>query len=72
MDFKLQADEDCCQEASIFSVAVYMPCNAPATSVVGWKGRSDTPIRMCDACANHNIRNRGGELIAPYKNSPPA
>jgi hypothetical protein len=69
---ELKANDHCCQEASIFSGAAYIPCNAPATSIVGWKGRPDDPIRMCDACARHNIRNRGGELIGPYKNSPPA
>lgn len=69
---ELKADDNCCEEASILSTNTYIPCNAPAVSIVGWKGRSDKPIRMCRECANHNIRNRGGELIGPYKKSPPA
>lgn len=65
----LTANEHCCEEAAILPPGLdlgYVPCNKPATKIVGWKGRSDPPIRMCDACADHNIRNRGGQLIKPY------
>lgn len=55
-----------CQEASPFSGEAYLPCNAPATKVVGWKGRSDAPIRMCGGCADHNVKNRGGEIVHDY------
>lgn len=51
-----------CEEASTLSREFYTPCNAPAVYIVGWKGRSDAPIRMCAACTDHNVRNRGGEI----------
>lgn len=57
------AKPGCCQEAAL-GVPFYLPCNKPATQVVGWKGRRDEPIRMCAACADHNVRNRGGEKIS--------
>ena len=63
---ELKAGEGRCEEASLLSRETYIPCNAPAVSVVGWKGRSDKPIRMCADCTRHNIKNRGGELIGPY------
>ncbi len=44
----------------------YIPCNKPATKVVGWKGRSDPPLRMCRECADHNVRNRGGVVVRDY------
>lgn len=63
---QLIAKEHCCEEASTLSHNFYIPCNNPAVSVIGWKGRFDKPIRMCVSCADHNIRNRGGEYIEPY------
>lgn len=62
----LKAKPHCCEEASLMSGATYIPCNKPATQVVGWKGRSDAPIRMCEMCTHHNVNNRGGEIIRPY------
>lgn len=58
----LKAKPACCEEAAI-GVPFYAPCNQPAIAVVGWKGRSDAPIRMCAACLNHNVKNRGGEVL---------
>lgn len=52
-----------CQEASIMSRAAYVPCGAPATSIV----RHDKDGRsylMCTPCADHNLRNRGGKLVS--------
>ena len=43
-----------------------LPCNAPAVAIVGWIDRSDTPIRMCAMCADHNIRNRGGYQVSVF------
>lgn len=65
---ELKAKPHCCEEASLLSpqFPFYVPCNEPAVRVVGWKGRSDSPIRMCAACACHNVRNRGGEDHGPY------
>lgn len=43
---------------------MYLPCGQPAVKIIGWKGRSDQPIPMCEMCADHNVRNRGGYLVA--------
>lgn len=60
----IEAGKDRCQEASIFSREVYLPCNAPATQIVGWPTRPGEPdLRMCDGCADHNIRHRGAQRI---------
>ena len=64
----LEANPHCCQEASLQSHAFYIPCNAPAVNMVGWIGRNDTPIRMCQFCSNHNVANRGGYVVEMYKN----
>jgi hypothetical protein len=52
-----------CEEASMHSREKYIPCGAPANSAVYLKG-DDATYAMCPACANHNTRNRGGELLA--------
>jgi len=62
----LKAKEHCCEEASLASHTTYIPCNKPAVNIVGWKGRSDAPIRMCEFCTSHNVNNRGGEIIKSY------
>jgi len=59
---ELKAKDDCCEEAAL-ALPFYVPCNRPAIAIVGWKGRSDPPIRMCMACTDHNVRNRGGEVM---------
>jgi hypothetical protein len=64
----LKADPDGCEEAAL-GVSFYAPCNKPAAYIVGWTGRRDTPIRMCEACADHNTRNRGGYIVQKYKTS---
>lgn len=61
---ELKAKEHCCEEASSASFNFYIPCNLPAANVVGWKGRSDKPIRMCSMCTYHNVRNRGGYIVS--------
>ena len=53
-----------CEEASMYSGAVYIPCNAPAT-VLMKDDRSGAVYRMCDPCADHNKRRRF-TLIGPY------
>lgn len=64
---KLKAGPDRCEEASVLSGASYIPCNAPATQIIGWPRRPGEPdIRMCDMCAYHNIRNRGAERIRAF------
>lgn len=68
----LVAKKHCCEEASTLSHNCYIPCNAPAVNIVGWIGRSDTPIRMCQFCSNHNVFNRGGYIVGPYAGVNPA
>ena len=64
----LKAKANCCEECAMgLGFSAYIPCNKPAVNIVGWKGRDDTPIRMCFACTDHNVRNRGGEIIRPYE-----
>lgn len=43
----------------------YVPCNKPAETLVYHK-RDDRTYRMCEMCADHNIRNRGGEDRGDY------
>lgn len=62
----LKAKEHCCEEASLSSHSFYIPCNKPAVNVVGWKGRSDNPIRMCEFCTDHNVKNRNGYIVEAY------
>ena len=62
----IQAKPDCCEECAM-GVPIYLPCNKPAENIVGWKGRSDTPIRMCFGCTDHNVRNRGGYVVSAFK-----
>lgn len=62
---ELKAKPGCCEEAAI-CLSFYAPCNKPAEHVVHWPGRSDAPIRMCAACADHNVRNRGGAILRPF------
>lgn len=63
----LKAKLDCCEEASPASRDFYIPCNKPATEVVGWPHRGEGPYRMCGACADHSIRNRSAVLVSRYK-----
>lgn len=53
-----------CEEASPMSHQFYIPCNQPATRMV--KTRDPNPYRMCDMCADHNVRNRGAKDIGPF------
>jgi hypothetical protein len=52
-----------CQEASMFSHATYIACGAPAEALV-WHEKDKRVWPMCKACAWHNLRNRGGRLLA--------
>ena len=51
-----------CEEASMLSVRMYIPCGKPATFLV--KNRDPKPYFMCEACADHNVRNRGAKILA--------
>lgn len=48
-----------CEEASPMSANFYIPCGQPAVAVVD-HGRGEGEYLMCEACADHNVRNRGG------------
>jgi hypothetical protein len=50
-----------CQEASSLSVTTYIACGEPATKVVD--NRDQRVYLMCDACAEHNVRNRGAQVL---------
>jgi len=42
----------------------YIPCNAPAVSVL-YSERDRRMYRMCDMCADHNTR-RGMRVVSPF------
>ena len=51
-----------CQEASQFSVKMYIACSA--TPVVALVDNRDMKLYyMCLPCADHNCRNRGAKLL---------
>ncbi len=59
-------DDATCQEAATGARGLYIPCGAPANKMI----RHDKDNRsyfMCETCAEHNIRNRGGKLIMSSK-----
>lgn len=57
-------DKPRCEEASPWSMGIYVACGAPATTII-WHGRSERPYWMCDHCAHHNVHNRGGQILWP-------
>lgn len=58
----VKAEFGCCEEAAL-GIPFYLPCNKSAVAVLRWRGRSDPAIRVCSACLDHNVRNRGGEIL---------
>lgn len=62
---ELKAKPHCCEEASLASRDFYIPCDNPAVFIV--KTSDQAPYRMCEMCADHNVRNRGAKLIGPYE-----
>jgi hypothetical protein len=52
-----------CQEASSLSREEYIQCGKPAVCIVD-NGDSQ-PYWMCEECADHNVRNRGGVRWEP-------
>lgn len=54
-------EEARCQEAAPLSRGKYIACRRKATTIVyNSDGRG---YYMCDPCADHNCRNRGGKLV---------
>ena len=64
-----------CEEASFLSREKYVPCGALASSAV-YHEKDRRWYFMCAACADHNVRNRGGVLLRsvkePARPAPPA
>jgi hypothetical protein len=58
-----------CQEASFLSRATYIPCSQPATHVI-YHTKDRRAYYMCDPCADHNVRNRGGEDVTNIFHAP--
>ena len=60
----LEAKKGCCEEASFQPPipGVYFPCNEPAVCRV-YHENGNVTYRMCEACADHNVKNRGGKRL---------
>ena len=52
-----------CQEASMFLITTKIDCGKPAEVIV-WHNGDRRAWAMCLACADHNLRNRGGIELA--------
>lgn len=65
MVVKLKAGPGRCEEASLLSRETYIPCNAPATSLIH-SSVDRRHYRMCAACADHAIRHRGMTFVGKY------
>ncbi len=60
-----------CQEASPRSGEIFIACGRPGAKVVFHQRDGRNVYVMCDACAYHNLKNRGGvELVE--KDAPPS
>ena len=51
-----------CQEVSILSGQFYIACGQPAVAIV-YHEKDRRGYYMCEMCACHNVRNRGGKLV---------
>ena len=65
MTIEFRAEEGGCEEAALISSEVYIPCNKPATQVLHCD-RDRRDYRMCDFCADHNIR-RGMTFVREFE-----
>lgn len=52
-----------CEEASMFSLIMKINCGRPAEVIIYHNG-DRRAWAMCLACADHNLRNRGGIELA--------
>lgn len=59
----IEAKPGGCQESNYLFPG--FPCNNPAVRMVGWTGEG--PYRMCEACADHSIKNRGAKDLGPFE-----
>ena len=62
---ELKAKPGCCEEASMLSHQFYIPCNRPAVRMIKNKD-PQSPYRMCEMCADHNVKNRGATDVGPF------
>jgi len=58
----LNLDGITCQEARPH-FKIFIACDLPAEALV-WHEKDRRVYPMCKACAWHNLRNRGGRLLA--------
>ena len=63
IDDKISWEKCSCEEASMHSRGTYVPCGERAVALV-WHDRDRRAYLMCLPCADHNLRNRGGLLLA--------
>lgn len=52
-----------CEDSSNFVNGMHWTCGRPAMKSV-YHERDNKSYAMCDMCADHNIRNRGGLEVA--------
>lgn len=52
-----------CEETTGMLGETYLRCGRPAAALVQHQGRKEEPYFMCDACANHNVRNRNAVAL---------
>jgi hypothetical protein len=67
---ELKAAPGCCEEASTLSAQFYIPCNRPATRMIR-NTDQQSPYRMCEMCADHNVKNRSATDAGPYTGPAP-
>ena len=65
MSLELKARPNGCEEAALISQGFYIPCNISATRNI-YHSRDKRTYRMCDMCADHNVKRRGAEDQGPY------
>ena len=57
-----------CQEANLLGICINdepIPCGEPGSRVVFHQHDGRHVYVMCEPCATHNIRNRGGTELVP-------
>lgn len=59
-----------CQEAALDSGDTYRPCGQPAERSI-FRARDGRAYNMCSPCADHNVRNRGGQDQGPASSENP-
>jgi len=55
-----------CEEASPLSVHMKIDCGSPSVAII-WHNKDQRAYRMCEPCADHNVRNRRGVRLVPFE-----